>query len=110
MRFWQFFNLAIVRWAIQNVKLIWFCNFYRVILYRSVEAIRDRMGYTLFCHNEYIVKNVNARKPYENERKLVESLNEMLICFCTFTVNSVDQSLSYYSKFIYLTTIITCDI
>ena len=68
------------------------------------------MGFTLVCHNEYIVNNVNVREPCENERKLVESLNKMLICFCTFTLNFVVQNLSYYSQFIYLTTIKTCDI
>ena len=37
-------------------------------------AIRERTGFTLIYHNEYIVNNVNVWKPYENERKLIESL------------------------------------
>ena len=89
-----------VRQAIQNVNLIiFYFNFYHII-----------SGFTLICHDEYIVNNVNVWKPYLDERKLVESLNKMLICFCTFRLNFDVQNLSYYSKLIYLTTIKTYDI
>ena len=64
-----------VRRAIQNVRLIFFFIVISIeSFYLYVEAIRDRMGYTFVCHNEYIGNNINVQKTFENEHKLEESL------------------------------------
>ena len=79
-------------------KALYICNsilvFRHLPLYNTVVLMRHYTFYLpyLTLLSDCIANNINVCKPYENEPKLMESLNKMLICVGPFTLNYVVQN------------------